>query len=1006
MSRILSSVVWSLASVAVTGMPVAGQADPQERESWSTSAIHGTPDPPMPYLVQPAFSLTFTEPLDMAPEPGTNRLFVLERRGTIVSFENRPNAEHADPVVDLRTRHSSLNAIYAIAFHPQYEQNRRIYVCCILGNDVEDGSFIAEYQVSRSEPPVIDPATERVIIRWWAGGHNGCSLKFGHDGYLYISTGDGGAPSPPDPLLAGQDVSNLLSCILRIDVDHVDGDRQYRVPPDNPFLNVPGARPEIWAFGFRNPWRMSIDRETGDLWVGDVGWQLWEMIYRVERGGNYGWPVMEGPQPALPESRRGPGPILPPAVSHPHSEASSITGGYVYHGARLPELRGAYLYGDYQSGRVWALRDRMAKKPAPEEIAQTPLQLVSFAEDHAGELYLLDHQRSQKIYQLTPNPDRGHPRVFPQRLSDTGLFASVAEQRPAAGVAEYQIHAEHWADSATSQRWMALPGTDPITIDPKGRWVFPEGSVLAKTVSLQLVSGDPGSSRRLETQILHREQGSWRAYSYRWNDLQTDAELIPAQGDSLELTVMDARAPSGLRHQTWRFAARSECQMCHNPWVEAKTTISGVQSASPLAVSTGQLDRMVVSASGAPVNQLDHLEATGWIHRSTPEAADPPPAEFVSPYEASAPLEARVRSWLHVNCAHCHQPHAGGSALIELTGETPMDQMKLLNAKPLQGSFGISQARLVSAGDPHGSVLYYRVSKTGAGRMPRVGSEEVDVVGTALIRDWIVSITPEHTSTQSSDTPASQISTREIVPPVLMDLSALNRSDAEREQAVQSMLGTTRSALQLMDYLSGLQDAETKATIARIAIRQPNAEIRDLFERFVPPSERVKTLGAIVNPAQLLAQEGNAARGHDIFFREGSGSCRSCHRIAGQGETLGPDLSGIGKKYSRADLLTHLLEPSRLIEPPYVPWILETKAGLVHTGLVTQRSDSEVVLRAADNREIRTATDQIESLVSQPKSLMPELLLRDLTLQQAADLLQFLTEQTAGAADKPQDSRK
>src|SRR4029079_11329337 len=140
----------------------------------------------------------------------------------------------------------------------------------------------------------LDPASEAVLITWPSGGHNGGSLQFGRDGYLYISTGDGAGPNPPDPLKTGQDVSDLLSSVLRIDVDRPAGGKPCRVPDDNPLVNTAGARPEIWAYGFRNPWRMSFDSTTGALWVGDVGWELWEMIYSVERGGNYGWRVTEG----------------------------------------------------------------------------------------------------------------------------------------------------------------------------------------------------------------------------------------------------------------------------------------------------------------------------------------------------------------------------------------------------------------------------------------------------------------------------------------------------------------------------------------------------------------------------------------------------------------------------------------------------------------------------------------------------------------------------------------
>ena len=202
-------------------------------------------------------------------------------------------------------------------------------------------------------------------------------------------------------------------------------------PPDNPFIKTSGVRPEIWAFGFRNPWRMSFDRATGDLWVGDVGWELWEMIHKVKRGGNYGWSVMEGPQPVHVDWKRGPGPILPPTIAHPHSEAASITGGYVYHGARLPELAGAYIYGDYQTGTIWGLRTTGEKITWHQELARSPLHLVAFGESQDGELFLIDHDRTHQIYRLVPNPAAKAKDNFPRRLGETGLFESTRDHRRA-----------------------------------------------------------------------------------------------------------------------------------------------------------------------------------------------------------------------------------------------------------------------------------------------------------------------------------------------------------------------------------------------------------------------------------------------------------------------------------------------------------------------------------------------------------------------------------------------
>lgn len=950
-----------------------------KREAWASSRIKGSPDPAPPYRVEPAFpALKFEQPLDLSAAPGTERLFVAEQAGRILSFENRQDVSQADLVVDLKKAIPELTAVYSITFHPDFNTNRKAYICYIEGNDTPDGSCVSEFLVSTTDVPTIDPASEREIIRWWSGGHNGCSLKFGPDGFLYISTGDGGAPSPPDPLMAGQDVSNLLSNILRIDVDHHDAEKAYGVPADNPFINMPDVRPEIWAFGFRNPWRMSFDKVRGDLWVGDVGWQLWEMVYRVERGGNYGWPIMEGPQPALPESRRGPAPISPPIVSHPHSEAASITGGFVYHGERLPELKDVYVYGDFQSGKVWGLKYENGRITSHRELAQTPVQLVSFGEDNAGEIYLVDYQRSQQIYQLVPNADDGQHVNFPRKLSETGLFTSTKEQTASPGVTSYEINAAQWADHASADRWMALPGAEPVQIDSDAKWIFPDGAVLAKTVSIEMSQGDSNSVRRLETQVLHREEGAWRPYTYAWNDEQSDAELVDAAGFTRTLQIRDSQAPSGLREQSYRFASRGECQMCHNPWVEMKTTSIGIQSASPLAVSSMQWNTSLPEDPAQ--NQMTALHGHGWLAGSVAESPSST-GRFANPYDTTAVLEERVRAYLHVNCSHCHQPHAGGSATIDLLHDVKLADAKLIDAKPGQGAFGISAARIVSPGDPLGSVLHYRMATIGSGRMPRIGSEEVDEQAVAMIREWIAQL-------PASSPPATPVpvTNPQIFPRLIAG------SKIERDAIVKQLTSSTRGALELMIWLQQPDlNADVRQEIVALTVENPQAEIRGLFERFVPASQRAKRLGTAVNAAELLAMEADVERGRQLFVRDGSASCKSCHRVNGTGETLGPDLSQIGKKYSPAEMLTHLLEPSRFIDAKYVPYVLETTGGLVHSGLLLEKTDTEIVLKNAQNKEVRVPAGDVESLVSQQKSLMPELLLREMTPQQAADLLAFLT---------------
>jgi uncharacterized repeat protein (TIGR03806 family) len=916
--------------------------------------------------------------------PGTERLFVAEQGGKVYSFANEPESRQRDLVVDLKTARPELTAVYGLTFHPSFQRNHFVYVCYVTGDNVPDGSRVSRFGVSGS-PPRIDPQTEQVIITWLSGGHNGGCLKFGPDGYLYISTGDGGPASPPDPLRAGQDVSNLLSAILRIDVDQADAGKAYRVPPDNPLLGVDGARPEIWAYGFRNPWKMSFDRVTGDLWVGDVGWELWEMIYRVRKGGNYGWSVMEGRQVVHPGEKRGPTPILAPTIDHPHSEAASITGGFVYRGTRIKPLVGAYIYGDFQTGIVWGARWEGDSLTWHQELARTPLQLVDFGEDQAGELYLLDYRG--QLYQLAENSLQDASRNFPRRLSETGLFAAVAAEEPAPGVVPYWINAEQWADHTQARRWLAVPGSQPITIDGRGSWQFPDGSVLVKTVSIETEPGVASSRQRLETQVLHREDGSWRPYTYAWNEEQTDAALVGDSGVDRRLQMRDSDREDlgGWREQTYHIASGKECFLCHNPWVESKTTVFGFQSASPLAVHAIQLNRQVDYGQGS-THQLRMLHKMGLLDA---RLAEPPESagRLVDPYDASADLNNRARAYLHVNCAHCHQFNAGGAATIALAHDVPLAETRAIDMRPTQGTFGISDARIIAAGDADGSVLVYRLAKLGAGRMPRLGSEEVDMQGVRLLREWISQLGPYQHQHATEGRPGDQRAQ------MAKDLEELvgPTSGQGTAAAIQRLTSSTRGALALSRLIDEGDLTEVRRRqIIDAAKDHPLAEVRDLFQRFVPAAQRTRRLGTAIDPAQLLSLPSNVERGRQVFFSDSTAACKNCHRIHAAGDALGPDLSQIGKKYDRQQLLEQILEPAKFIEPAYVPYLLEEADGRVLVGLIVDDTDQEVVLRDAANVLHRVPKKEVELLVRQQKSLMPDLLLRDMTPQQVADLLAYL----------------
>jgi putative heme-binding domain-containing protein len=1014
-----------------------------KRVSWTTSRVTGSPEPPHPFAIERAFpKLQFNNPLLMARTGA--RFFVGEHHGKVFTFPDDQKTAKADLFLDVatqltwdRSKYKDLDALYGLAFHPDFAKNRYCYVCYVLnsvkdGEQAPEGSRVSRFTVSDTDPLRADPKSEKVLITWLGGGHNGGDLHFGKDGMLYISTGDGWFPNPPDKRDTGQDISDLLSSVLRIDVDHADSGLAYAVPPDNPFVKTPGARPEVWAYGFRNPWRMSFDRATGDLWVGDVGWELWEMIYRVKKGGNYGWSVMEGPQSVRPEARRGPTPISPPNLAFPHTEAASITGGYVYRGERLKDLQGAYLCGDWVTRKLWATKFDGDKVVWHKEIAQGTQRVVAFGEARDGEVYFLDYDDAGKIYRLVPNPAAAEKQPdFPRKLSETGLFASVKDHAVAPGVVPFDVNAGQWADHATAERFLALPGTSTVKMYDSavsipggffsGTVFFPKDGVLARTVSIEMERGRPESRRRLETQLLHFDGTAWHGYTYAWNDDQTDAVLVPAAGSDRPLTVIDAKAPGGKRQQTWHYPSRAECMTCHNPW-----------AGHTLAFTLPQLDREH-DYGGARDNQVRALQHAGLIellHNSDDEDGDRfhMPPRLTNPQDQSAKLDDRARSYLHANCAHCHRFGAGGSVDLELKYDTPLDRMKVLEVRPVQGTFEMPNALILAPGDPYRSVLYYRMAKLGRGRMPHVGSELVDEQGTRLIHDWIRRLPvrrderllverlreldePSVLSREKADWDRNVQRTarwlakekgrekpseddRRAAEADLRKRAEAAAKDraAERVRTIDQLLASTSSAFLLADALGEDRvPTSVRAQVVAAAQKLTDSQVRDLFERFVPDEQRVKRLGSVIKPEQILSLKGSAERGRELFFKSAGLQCVNCHRVGGTGATLGPDLSQIGKKATRGQILESLLEPSKSIEPAYVAYLLETTDGKFYTGLLASKSDKEVVLKVVGDKEVRVPAAKVERLAPQAKSLMPELLLRDLTAEQAADLLEFLS---------------
>ena len=943
------------------------------RPAWNSSRVNGSPEPPSPYVierVQPQLKLV--EPLELVAFPGTKRLVVVEHHGKIYSFPNDKEVSTPDLFADPRQWKPELQEVYSVAFHPRFAENRFVYLWYILKPELPEGTQISRFVVTDSDPPRVDLTTEHKIIAWKSGGHNGGCIRFGKDGMLYISTGDGVGPDPPDSMNTGQDISDLLSSILRIDVDHPAAGKGYGIPPNNPFVNTPGARGEVWAYGLRNPWRMSVDMKSGDIWVADVGWELWEMVHRVQRGGNYGWSIMEGSRQAIkPDGKRGPTPILPPTYEHPHSESSSITGGYVYHGSRLPELQGSYIYGDFDNGKIWALRHDGLKVVSHRELVDTTLKIASFGEDQSGEIFIVDYNGT--LQRLVPNPRTTATSNFPRRLSETGLFTSVNQQKPAPGVVSYSVNAEHWTDGAVSQRFVALPGESSVRITNES-WTFPADAVLVRTLALPMNSMKPAQiPRKIETQLLHFNGDAWNAYSYRWNEQQTDADLVGAAGAEQVLSLEDSEAAGGRRQQTWRFASRTECLRCHNPWC-----------GSALGFNALQLDRDH-SHGNTPQSQFASLHTLSVLDRAPQPTAS---KRLSNPYGADGTLHDRARSWLHANCSHCHREHAGGSVMSFMNFDWPLERLNLVGARPMQGTFGMEGAEVAAAGDPYRSALYFRISKLGKGHMPYIGSRVIDERGTKVIHDWIKSLPANTATNQSKGTFEAIALVRENQLRQAAELKS--PSSAQKAEAViDDLLKSPSGALVLLRHVeNGGISAAARAVVVAKAGAAADRQIADLFERYIPEEQRAKTLGADIQPDAILSLKADAVRGQKVFT---SAQCVTCHKLAGEGREFGPDLSQIAKKYNRAQILENILRPSQTIDPKFMGYVLDETNGESVTGFIVSRSASKIVMKDVTGAEIRIAGGNVAKLTAQNLSLMPEGLLANLTAQEAADLIEFLS---------------
>lgn len=656
--------------------------------------------------------LSFSQPVLLTQPPAERRLFVVEQGGRIQTFP-----EQGGPVetfLDLtdRVQAGGEEGLLGLAFDPGYADNGLFYVYYSAGDPRR--SVIARFSTLAGPGSMADAGSERVILEVAQpySNHNAGTIAFGPDGYLYIALGDGG--SGGDPLGHGQNGVTLLGAILRIDPSIDSGDEPYTVPADNPFVGNDGVRDEIWAYGLRNPYRFSFDRESGALWAADVGQNSWEEVDLIVGGGNYGWNVYEGEAEYANPDGRPPSDFQVPIWSYGRDQGVSVIGGYVYRGLDHPALRGKYLFGDFGSGHVWALSHADGVATGIETVANLAL-LTGFGEDRHGELYLLSYDGA--IHRMSS--EASETTRFPETLSATGLFSDVTSLTPAAGVIPYDVNSPLWTDGAHKRRWMALPAGGRIGFSATDAWLFPVGTVLIKHLALDLVAGDPASRRPLETRLLVRQRDGWRAVTYRWRDDGSDARLLSG-AEEATYTVTDADG-SG-REQRYLYPSEAQCMRCHNP-----------SAGIVLGPTTRQLNRDH-DYGGVSDNQLRALAHAGLFDREI-GAHQQYPALAVP---ASDDREAAARAYLDTNCAFCHHPGGPVPVTLDLRHDTALAEMGVVNVS----ANSESGALVVAPGDAAGSLLWQRMGRLDATRMPPLGSSVVDDSGRGVIAEWIDGMAP------------------------------------------------------------------------------------------------------------------------------------------------------------------------------------------------------------------------------------------------------------------------
>ena len=1017
--RPLPVFVWlAIATIgSVMNRTTAAKPEPSTAETAEPSPLLRPFGQPSPLRVEPLLcGQTFHQPITALSLPpfesdassATRPWWVLTRRGEVFAVDPR---EAGEPIALLKlsevakANDEKLAAARHMILDPGFVANGFVYVVwSISPHEVDGGTRVSRFRWSADSRDdgnrsfgQIDPSTRLDVLTYPSGDHIGASLAFGPRGMLWITTGDGARPYPPDALRTAQNLEDLRGKVLRIDVRDASADRPHSIPKDNPFVHRGDARGEVYAFGIRNGFRSAFHPLDGSFWVADVGWQRCEMVHRIRRGGNHGWSIKAGPYDVNPDADRGHGPVIAPEIAMARSEAQSITGGHFVPGSsdyleQVPTesvARGDYLFGCYMNGNVWAQRVSSGRSARPPKIiARTGLKIIDIVSlpspDHLPDqkggsptgsnstIAAIVDYASGGLYRLVANePNDESRQPFPRRLSETGLFESLQPLRPAIGVHRYEPISEMDRGNRRTVRMIAIPRTasssgdrvDPSPSPPivwhpsRNQRRYPVGTTAVATLYDLVVSSDGDSEQPIETQLLVFDGLTWLPHTYRWNEAGTDADLVADGGDKRAFNRRDEL--HGVVPTEHTFASRATCTMCHN-----------VATGGPLGFAPHQLPRSSLGDAGeatfgqAPKTWHD-FERAGLVAVKG-NSIDP----MVDWRDETATLDDRARSFLDVNCSCCHMLSGGAASNMDLRWNISRDQSLAYDVPPLQGSFGIEDASIIASGDPHRSVLMYRVATDGPGAMPKAGSmpraeHSVDAQAIDLLYRWIEALPPS-TDGQPAEKSASTVDDASLV--------GLWRQLAEAKPETAKRLAADRIA-------------ETNDPL-----------VEGMIRRWIPPTQRTRLVGSDPDVAAILAVRGDPLDGRRLFATSSLGQCRQCHAMDGVGHDHAPQLNRL--PMPAREMLDHILHPSKKIDPEWQTLQVLTRDGEAILGTVIHTDESDVTtLRLVDGMVRAISNDDIENATTSNRSIMPEGLLAPMTTQQVADLLAYLAaSQTRVAA--------